>query len=342
EQLGTRFDGHLLIPAFFEGGRFTVNDIHYVLEGGKLIPAAETEFAKDAVFGYRNSHMPHYIEEKTAGACAASAVICISISDLREGGASRVTEILTQQHHATRIVVNAANYHDMETFVLGLLAAEQTGRRYLVRSSASYVKIRGAVKPIPYLGRDDIVEAKNQHCGGLVVVGSYVGKTSAQIEAARAIKDLKMLEVKVENLLDKTARADEISTVRQEVEKAIQIGQDVLIYTSRNLVRRDDEDENLSVGKKVSSALVEIVGKLTTQPRFLIAKGGITSSDLATDALGVKSARILGQVGPGISVWELQKEAKFPGMAYVVFPGNVGTAETLAEIIMLLRVPASA
>lgn len=342
EQLGIRFDGHLLIPAFFEGGRFTVNDIHYVLENGQLIPAAETEFAKDAVFGYRNSHMPHYIEEKTAGACAASAVICISISDLREGGPSRVTEILAQQHHAARIVVNAVNYQDMEIFVLGLLAAEQAGRRFLVRSSASYVKIRGAVKPIPYLGRDDIVDAKSQHFGGLVVVGSYVGKTSAQIEAARAIKDLRMLEVKVENLLDKAARTNEIATVRQEVEQAIQTGQDVLIYTSRNLVRRDDEDENLSVGKKVSSALVEIVGKLTTQPRFLIAKGGITSSDLATDALGVKSARVLGQVGPGISVWELQAEAKFPGMAYVVFPGNVGAAETLAEIIALLRGPASA
>lgn len=343
EQLGTRFDGHLLIPAFFEGGRFTVNDIHYVLENGQLIPAAETEFAKDAVFGYRNSHMPHYIEEKTAGACAASAVICISISDLREGGASRVTEILTEQHPAARIVVNAVNYQDMEIFVLGLLAAEQAGRRFLVRSSASYVKIRGAVKPIPYLGRDDIVDAKSQHRGGLIVVGSYVGKTSAQIEAARAIKDLKMLEVKVENLLDKAARADEIATVRHEVEQAIQTGQDVLIYTSRNLVLRDDdEDENLNVGKKVSSALVDIVGKLATQPSFLIAKGGITSSDLATDALGVKSARILGQVGPGISVWELQEEAKFPGMAYVVFPGNVGAAETLAEIIALLKGPASA
>lgn len=342
EQRGIRFDGHLLIPAFFEGGRFTVNDIHYVLEGEQLIPAAETEFAKDAVFGYRHSYMPDYVAEKTAGACPATAVVSIGIADLREGGASRVAEILKQQQAEARIVVNAVNYQDMEIFVLGLLAAEKAGCRFLVRSSASYVKVRGAVPSIPYLRRDDIVLAESQHCGGLVVVGSYVGKTSAQIEVARTIKDLQVLEVKVENLLDESARAGEIATVHEQVEQAIQSGQDLMVYTSRTLVRREDKDENLNIGKKVSAALVEIVSKLSVQPRFLIAKGGITSSDLATAALGVKSARVLGQVGPGISVWKLQKETKFPGMAYVVFPGNVGTAETLAEIIVLLQEPLSA
>ncbi|MCK5070281.1 MAG: hypothetical protein KAR01_07055, partial [Desulfocapsa sp.] len=184
--------------------------------------------------------------------------------------------------------------------------------------------------------RDEIVSVEENSHGGLVVVGSYVGKTSAQIAAAQRIDTLQVLEVNVEKLLDDTARLEEISQVQNEVHQAIQNGVDIMVYTSRTLVKSDDKDESLNIGQKVSSALVEIVKSLKIQPRFLIAKGGITSSDLATEALGVKSARVIGQVAPGISVWRLKDETTFPGMAYVVFPGNVGTDDTLAQIILLL------
>jgi uncharacterized protein YgbK (DUF1537 family) len=336
QETGIRFDGHLLIPAFFEGGRFTIDDIHYVLEGEQLIPASETEFAKDAVFGYRNSHLAHYIEEKTGGKFLASEVVSVGIADLRLGGPERVAEILLQAGPVKRIIINAAEYIDLEVFVLGLLKAEKAGKRYLVRSSASYVKIRGAVSPIPYLTREEIVSAEENSHGGLVVVGSYVGKTSAQIAAAQRIDNLQSLEVNVEKLLGGAARLEEISRVQNEVQLAIQNGVDIMVYTSRALVKSDDKEESLNIGQKVSSALVEIVKSLKVQPRFLIAKGGITSSDLATEALGVKSARVIGQVAPGISVWRLKDETTFPGMAYVVFPGNVGTDETLAQVILLL------
>jgi uncharacterized protein YgbK (DUF1537 family) len=32
---------------------------------------------------------------------------------------------------------------------------------------------------------------------------------------------------------------------------------------------------------------------------------------------------------PGIPVWQLGEESRFPGMNYVVFPGNVGGADAL-------------
>ena len=336
QEAGAKFDGHLLIPAFFEGGRFTIDDIHYVLEDEYLIPASETEFAKDAVFGYQNSNLADYVEEKTAGKFLASEVVSIGINDLRLGGPERVAEILLQQSGNKRIIVNAAEYSDMKAFVLGLIRAEKAGKRYLVRSSASYVKIRGGVTQIAYLSRDEIAPVKDNPHGGLVIVGSYVGKTSAQIAAAQSIETLRSLEIDVERLLDDETRPKEIDHVQNEVQQAIQNGIDIMVYTSRTLVKSDDKEENLSVGRKVSSALVEIVKNLKTQPRFLIAKGGITSSDLATEALGVKSALVIGQVAPGISVWRLREEATFPGMAYVVFPGNVGTNETLAQVILLL------
>jgi uncharacterized protein YgbK (DUF1537 family) len=78
------------------------------------------------------------------------------------------------------------------------------------------------------------------------------------------------------------------------------------------------------------------VHAITTQPRYLIAKGGITSSDVATRGLDVMRAMVLGQVLPGVPVWQLGPESRHPGMVYVVFPGNVGGPEALAEIVSVL------
>lgn len=336
-EAGFEFDGYLLIPAFFEGGRLTANDIHYVLEGDQLTPAGQTEFARDAVFGYRNSYLPAYVEEKNRGQVSAAEVVCITIDDLRLGGPDRVSDKLKQVSNGRTVVVNAVDYGDMEVFVLGLLGAEQAGKRFLTRSSASFVKTRGAVSHRPFLGREEIVPAGAEQSGGLVVVGSYVGKTSRQIDAARQIEHLESVEIEVGRLLDGETRGAEIERVRSRVQRSIAAGDDVMVYTSRELVKSDNDDENLTIGKQVSTALVEIVRTLTVAPRFLIAKGGITSSDLATDALKVRQARVLGQVAAGISVWRLGAEAKFPGRAYVVFPGNVGTQDTLADVIRLLQ-----
>ncbi len=67
EALGVPFDGQLLIPAFFEGGRYTVGDEHYVEEAKWLVPAAETPFAQDATFGYRSSNLREWVAEKSEG-----------------------------------------------------------------------------------------------------------------------------------------------------------------------------------------------------------------------------------------------------------------------------------
>ena len=67
-----------------------------------------------------------------------------------------------------------------------------------------------------------------------------------------------------------------------------------------------------------------------------MAKGGITSSDVATKALKVKKAIVLGQVKPGIPVWRCGNESKFPSIPFIIFPGNVGENNTLTQIAKLL------
>ena len=87
---------------------------------------------------------------------------------------------------------------------------------------------------------------------------------------------------------------------------------------------------------RISQALTSIVKDLSVRPGFLVAKGGITSSDVGIRALGVRRAWVLGQAAPGVPVWRTGEESKFPGLSYVIFPGNVGGVSTLREIVQTL------
>ena len=102
----------------------------------------------------------------------------------------------------------------------------------------------------------------------------------------------------------------------------------MVLYTSRQLVTGRDDDETLAIGAQISAALVEIVSRLQTAPKFLIAKGGITASDIATGALGIKRAQVIGQLLPGVPVWRTER-----GLGYIVFPGNVGGDDALLAAV---------
>ena len=87
---------------------------------------------------------------------------------------------------------------------------------------------------------------------------------------------------------------------------------------------QDDGSGGLDIGAKVTSAICKIVRDLATFPGFLVAKGGITSNDVAVEALQVRRADVLGCVRPGVPVWRCGPDSRAEGLAYVVFPGNVG------------------
>ena len=118
-----------------------------------------------------------------------------------------------------------------------------------------------------------------------------------------------------------------------ETEKCIKNGQTTAVFTGRKRLDVGSEEESLKVSVKISEAITSIVARLSVQPSFIIAKGGITSSDVGTKGLSVKKATVMGQIKPGIPVWQTGAESKFPYMPYVIFPGNVGTPTTLREIV---------
>jgi uncharacterized protein YgbK (DUF1537 family) len=327
------FAGYVIAPYFAEGGRFTVGDVHYVLQGDTLQPAASTEFAKDRVFGYSHSALPEWVEEKTNGRVKAADVVSITLDDLRRGGPEAVAAKLLAMPQGGAAIVNSTDDRDQEVFVMGLLDAEQAGRRFLYRTAASFVRVRGGIPPKPLLS---LGGTEGLH-GGLVVVGSYVAKSSDQLAHALKVPGVAGVELSVDALLDDGRGEQELTRTEDEIHDRLGAGEDVILYTSRTLRTGSSAEENLAIGKKVSDSLCRIVSGLRARPRFLIAKGGITSSDTATRGLGVRRAMVLGQLLPGVPVWELGDESKFPGMPYVVFPGNVGQPESVAEAIRLFR-----
>ncbi|MDI9547363.1 MAG: four-carbon acid sugar kinase family protein [Chloroflexota bacterium] len=334
EGLGQRFDATLIIPFFLEGGRYTLNDIHYVAEGDALIPAAETPFARDAAFGYRSSDLRDWVEEKTGGRVRAADVRAISIEQLRSGGPRAAGKALMELADGAVCVVNAAEMRDMEVFVSGLLDAEESGKRFLYRTAASFVQARAGIAPRPLLGPNDL--SLPAEGGALFVVGSYVPKTTAQVERLLAETGIARVEIDVAALLDDAHARQAVAAAVDALNAALQDGRDVVLYTSRGLITGADAAESLAIGKRVSDSLVEIVRSLEVRPRYLVAKGGITSSDIATKALDIRRAFVYGQALPGVPVWQAGPESRYPGLAYVVFPGNVGGDDALVRIVRSL------
>ena len=337
DEIGRPFDGEILAPFFEEGGRFTIGDTHYVQQGEDLVPAGETEFARDAAFGYRSSFLPAWVQEKSQGRVAAGVVGSVSIEDIRQGGPDRVAEILKGVSGGKVVVANSASYRDMEVFVLGLLRAEAAGKRFIYRVSASFVRVRAGMAGRPLLTIADLYPAGAPSTAGITFVGSHVRRSTEQLEQAVNLPDLQVRELKVARLLEPATRDSEVHDMVSWLEEQYPRGRDALVYTSRGVVTGQTAEDSLNVSQTVSAAMVEVARRLTTPPRYVIAKGGITSNDLALKAFGVHQATVPGQVAPGIPCWVLGDESRFPGVPYVIFPGNVGTPKTLADVITMLR-----
>lgn len=335
---GAPFDGEILCPFFREGGRFTLGGVHYVREGDRLTPAAQTEFARDRTFGYQHSGLAGYVAEKTGGLVDPGDVLTVTLPELRSLSLEAVEQRLLTAPGFRYIAVDALEEADVKAFAVVLLRLMRRGRRYLIRSAAAVPKVLGHVADRPLLARGELIGG-NTDVGGMVIVGSHVKKTTAQLDCLReAPCPMEWIEFRV----DAWARAGGLSaeTARAIVlaEDAMRAGHTAVVYTSRALLTPEGAtaEELLALSVQISDALTAVVSGLHFRPRFLIAKGGITSSDVGTKGLAVTRAMVLGQAAPGIPVWQTGPESRFPGLSYIIFPGNVGAVDTLRTIVEAL------
>jgi len=334
-------DGEIIIPFFLEGGRFTFNDIHYVKEQNTLVPIGQTEFARDSVFGCKASNLKEWIEEKTSGQYPAGQVISISLKMLREKDIKGILHKLLKIKSFNKLIVNAVDYTDLKVFLIALSESINRGKNFLFRTAASFVQVIGGFNPKPLLTEETLYPKGKPSTPGIIVIGSYVQKTTRQMIKLAELSNLIWIEWDVSQAKTQKHLNLEVERVTSEVRKGFNFENDVCIYTSREYYRNNSQNENndkyLIFSARISEGLVKVVQALKIRPSFLVAKGGITSSDIGVKGLNVKRAMVMGQIQPGIPVWELGSESRFPGLPYIIFPGNVGTDDTLKKVVEILR-----
>lgn len=332
EELGP-FDAHFMVPAFFEGGRFTRDSIHYLMVDGKETPVHETEFAKDSVFGYTHSYLPDYVEEKTKGKIKATEVERFVLSDVRTDCLSRLNSLKNNQC----CVVDSETQDDLNKFCYQLITAAGMGKRFLFRSAASLLTALAGLPAQPVKAEDMNRYVRNGKPGA-VIVGSHVKKTTEQLTELLKMPAVSPVEIDVDGITDNySSLLEDISIQINAIHEA---GHTAVVFTSRVEKTFNTQAARLEFGALVSAFLMDIVSALPETLGFLISKGGITSNDVLSKGLSLQTSRVVGQILPGCSVVCCPAQhRRFPGMPVVIFPGNVGDEKSVAKAYQFLAMP---
>ncbi|MGF1547539.1 MAG: four-carbon acid sugar kinase family protein [Thiotrichales bacterium] len=329
------FDAHFLVPAFFEGGRFTRDSVHYLVVDGVPTPVHETEFARDSVFAYRHSYLPDYVAEKTAGRIPADAVERFVLADVRGDVHARLLGL----HDNVCAVVDAETQTDLDGFAIQLRQAAAAGKRFLFRSAASLLTALARLPPQP-IAAEAMARYVRAGRPGAVIVGSHVKKTTQQLEALLREADVEAIEIDVARIDGERDRL--LRRVLEAAAAAHRAGRTPVIFTSRVERTFADQSTRLAFGQRVSALLMGVVRGLPPTLGFLISKGGITSNDVLSDGLALRTARVLGQVLAGCSVVRCPADhPRYPELPVVIFPGNVGDGDALALVYRRMRAPAT-
>jgi len=320
----------LLAPFFGAGGRITLDDTHYIKRDGEYVPVGDTVYARDAVFGYQSSNLREWIREKAG---SDRSVASVSLRALRTDGPTAVLRALQDLPPGGICIVNAVLEQDIEVVALGTILATKAGVAVIARSAASFVRARIGSPVLSLLGEDDVPHGRP----GLIVIGSHVPMTTRQVDHLLATcDDLRIVRLPVDQLLDARQAAAVVAGAVRSIDQALGLRHSAVLMTSRLLFRGPDATVDLGIASRISGAISTIVARLQHRPAWIVAKGGITSSDVATRGLAVRSARVLGQLAAGVSLWRCGRTSKWPDLPYVVFPGNVGTVGSLTQVVVLM------
>jgi uncharacterized protein YgbK (DUF1537 family) len=328
------FDAHFFLPAFFEGGRFTKDSVHYLVVNGIPTPVHETEFAKDSVFAYSYSYLPDYVAEKTQGKITADQVKRFLLEDIRKGCLPQLMSLENNQC----CVVDGENQTDFDRFAQDILKAASQGKKFLFRSAASILTSLANLgpQPTPAEAMAQYVRGKKP---GVIIMGSHVKKSTAQLEYLLQQPNIEGIEVDVSLLLEDQpeVRADLLNDILAKINSIHNSGKTPVVYTSRQELQFPDTQVRLAFGVRVSRLLMDVVRGLPSDIGFLISKGGITSNDTLSDGLNLPTARLLGQILAGVSlVITPNDHPLFPNLPVVLFPGNVGNNDGLATVYQRL------
>ncbi|MDZ7584807.1 MAG: nucleotide-binding domain containing protein, partial [Thiobacillus sp.] len=255
----------------------------------------------------------------------AENVARLTLADLRAGGTG---EWLAALHGNAVGVVDGETAGDYRLFADAVLKAAATGKRLLFRSAASLLTALAKLPPQP-VAADAFATLVRDKQPGVIVVGSHVAKTTAQLTALLKERGVIGLPLDVTRLPD--GRAAVVEALTASIAHAHARGLTPVVFTSRAELKFASVAERLAFGESVSGTLMDVVRRLPTTLGFLISKGGITSNDVLSTGLELTASRVLGQILPGVTVVQTPPWHRLPTLPVVIFPGNVGGDGALAE-----------
>ena len=306
----------LFVPAFPDGGRTTRGGVHYVRVGDGELPAHETEYAKDPVFGFSTAVLADYVAQKSGRPC-----LLVTLEQVRGGG---LVQILAEAPAGAVVVPDVVNGGDVNA-VAGAVNAGT--RQVVVRCAAPLAaELAGVASPglLPTPLADRPARA-------LLVCGSHTLGASSQLAPIERTWGAPAF-------VDTAAALNEPATAGFRAARSVRerfAGKTLAILATER--HRSLEHNTLSHGERVMTALTTAVASLLPEVDLVVAKGGITSAEVARVGIGATSALVLGQILPGVSLWQLA-DRHGREVLYVVVPGNVGGPDTLARVLDALNI----
>ncbi len=226
-------------------------------------------------------------------------------------------------------VVDSETQQDLNNFCSQLMTAAEQGKRFLFRSAASLLTALSQLPPQPVKAENMASYVRNSKPGA-IIVGSHVKKTTQQLDALLKMPGIGAIEVDVDRIENNYQSLRE--SISANIVNIHQAGKTAVIFTSRLEKTFTSQAERLDFGMLVSEFLMDIVRNLPENLGFLISKGGITSNDVLSKGLNLRTSRVVGQILPGCSVVCCPgNHSRFPDLPVVIFPGNVGDEHSLAK-----------
>ena len=313
----------LLVPAMPSAGRVTIGGAHYLVRDGQRVPLQETEYAADPDLGYHTSNLLGWAEERSQGLFPAKDGRVLELGELRSTGPAavpRAVELLVPLHRPVACAVDAETDEDINHIAEGVRVACRKGLPLLVRCAPPLAAALA--------GSQATRLANVPRVDGpvLVVSASYVPLSSAQLEAYEAAFPGTTVVADVEALLARPA-IEQGRLAKDLSSRLYRFGVAALVTP-----RTNPRSPVLPRGASIVRALAQVLHLLSPRPSVVLAKGGVTAAVVALDGLGACTAHVRGPLTTGVSLWELttREDEQLP---FVVFPGNVGSRGTLAEVV---------
>ncbi|MEM9247038.1 MAG: nucleotide-binding domain containing protein, partial [Cyanobacteria bacterium P01_F01_bin.153] len=226
------------------------------------------------------------------------------------------------------VTVDGETQQDLDNFAAALSAAQEiTPKRYLFRSAASLLTSLANLPP-QEISPENMGRYRRSEFPGVIVVGSYVGKTTQQLHHLLRQPGAIALEIPVVQLTESNW-LHHAQTLQAQLHHHWHQNQTPVVYTSRTPHRADPgQTTNL-----ITCLITHLIHTLPQSTSYLIAKGGITTNNILSQSLELIAVRLLGQIIPGVSlITTSQDHPQHPHLPIVTFPGNVGGITDLTEV----------